>query len=84
MLAYLDYMFQYAKGRCCLLVCVVVVVVVVVGGSFWQCCAERAHEQIPKHAYTPSAVKPLEFRLSAQLREIIFKVRSDDGGMIHS
>lgn len=31
MLAYLDYMFQYAK--------------------------ERAHEQIPKHAYTPSAVK---------------------------
>lgn len=51
MLAYLDYMFAYAK--------------------------ERAHEQLPKHAYTPSAVKPLEFKLNAQLRETVYKARVD-------
>ena len=38
---------------------------------------ERAHEQIPKGYYTPSALKPLLFRLDTKLRETVFQARVD-------
>ena len=36
---------------------------------------ERAHEQLPKGFYTPSALKPLPFHLDSHLRNVIFEAR---------
>lgn len=36
---------------------------------------ERAHEKIPSSYYTPSAVKPLQWRLSPSLKDTVFEAR---------
>jgi hypothetical protein len=71
MLAYLDYMFQYAKERGKMHFLEKQYYISLLVENFYF----LAHEQIPKHAYTPSAVKPLEWKLNAQLREIVFNAR---------